>query len=84
MKVYRKRDGEEFYSSSFSHGYGIIVTSPGGDMTVDYASHYEVELADGRQMDLMEAFHNHDLIPDIYDINFREPLNEEEREQGYY
>lgn len=40
-------------------------------------------LINDKWITLKEAFKNHDLIYDIYNTNFFEPKDEEERKRGY-
>lgn len=49
-----------------------------------FISELQVLLKDGAWKDLGQAFKDKDVITDNYNIDFREPLNEAEKEQGWY
>lgn len=87
MKVRKIDDHKvEGFSDSFNtHGLGeIIVGYPEGDMSSEYISEYEVQLSDGTWMPMREALKENKVISDNYDRHFREPINDVERERGFY
>jgi hypothetical protein len=79
MRCRYKKSGSEFSSSSFNPcGIGEILT---GD---DSAFIHECDVwIFGGWFDMREAFKNHDIVPDNYNLHFAEPINEECRKRGY-
>ena len=76
---YKKMD-HEFEASRFNtHALAEVLT---GD---DSAFFSELDVfINGEWKDFSQAFKDRDLIPDNYNVYFREPANEEERARGYY
>lgn len=56
------------------------------DYTLDEVSvdELEIKLSNGTWKKLTEAFKDKDIIPDNFNLEFREPLNEDERFRGFY
>jgi len=86
MKVRDKQTKWEGTSSTFN------TSSPAGEVIVHYIDgdgdsvfirDLEV-LINGKWIDMAQAFKYKLLIRDNYNTQFREPLNEEEKERGWY
>lgn len=87
MKVRNKKSMKEGYSDTFNtHALSeVIVGFTDGDYSSEYIKDYDVYL-ENRQiwMDMQEAFREKHIISDNYNTSFREPVNEAEREKGWY
>lgn len=87
MKVRNKKNMKEGYSDTFNtHALSeIIVAFSDGDCSSEYIKDYDVYL-ENRQiwLDMQEAFREKLIIPDNYNTSFREPVDEAEREKGWY
>lgn len=86
MKVRHKEKGYLGYASEFNpHGLGeIIVGFDEGDMDSMFIKDFDVQLPDGSWKDMSDAFRDHDIIPDKYNLHFSVPATEAERTQGWY
>ena len=86
MKVTNKKTKVIGYSHEFNiHALSeIIVYFEEGDCDSEFISDYEVELKTGWWKDMQTAFKNKDIIPDNYNIHFREARNWLEKSNGYY
>jgi hypothetical protein len=87
MKVRQKSTGSTGQASRFNtHGLGeIFVGFDDGDMDSMMLADFDVFLPKLRQWkDMRQAFADKDIIPDNYNVCFGEPLNDEDRERGYY
>lgn len=85
MEVRNKKSGVCGESMQFNpHSIGeIIVYYEDGKCSSEFIRDYEVYLDVGWK-DMHEAFRDCDVIPNNYNTRFRRPLNETEREKGYY
>ena len=80
MKVRYKKTGAQGYSNKFNpHGVGEVLLPDDSAFIKDL----DVFICD-QWIDMGTAFKNKLLIPDNYNMYFREPLDDEERERGYY
>lgn len=87
MKVKNKKAGSIGYSGKFNtHGLGeMIVYYEDGDCSSEFIRDYDVFIeSEDKWMDMGEAFQQNLIIPDNYNVDFREPLNAEEKERGWY
>lgn len=85
MKVRNKKTGTIGQSGDFNvHAMSEIIVYT-DDCTSDFISNYDVFIESiGEWVDMHEAFKQKLIITDNYNTNFREPLNEEEKERGWY
>lgn len=91
MKIKHKETGHTGFSGRFNPvGMSEIIVQwddingehMGADS--DYISEYEVYLnKTGEWKDMTQAFKDHDLITDDYNVKFFEPISEENRVRGY-
>jgi hypothetical protein len=86
MKVRTKNDPMDvFYSGKFNtHAVGEVEghgDSFGADLF--FIRDLDVLLSSGEWKDMSQAFKDHDLITDNYNVIFFEPINEEDRKRGY-
>jgi len=87
MKVKNKITGEEGRSNCFNpNAYAeIIVYFLDGDCSSEFVKDYDVYLENrGIWADMSGALREGLVIPDNYNIHFREPADEGERERGWY
>lgn len=86
MKVRNRETQEHGHSSEFNmHGLGeIIVYYEDGESDSDFIGNFDVLLSSGYWVSLRVALLMHQVITDNYDWRFREPLNDAEKERGYY
>lgn len=76
-----KKTGTETFSSRFNtYGLGEILT---GDDSCIIAEMDVFLEATKEWKDMAQAFQDHDLINDNYNIYFFEPKNEEDRKRGF-
>lgn len=62
----------------------MIVYFPEGDASSEFIRDYEVWLEASQEWKNMnQAFRDHDLITDNYNVRFFEPITLKEREQGF-
>ena len=71
----------EFNTSSLNE---IIVYYDDGDASSEYFQDVNVLLSNGVWTGLKEALGLHLVIPNNYNTHFREPVNEVERDRGWY
>lgn len=85
MKVRNKKTGTIGQSSTFNtHALAEIIVYT-DDCTSDFIRDYDVFIESiGEWVDMHEAFDKKLIITDNYNTNFREPLNEAEKERGWY
>lgn len=87
MKVRNKAKGYTGTSTNFNtHGLGeMIVYFDDDSCDSEYIHDYDVYI-DGTNswMDMSEAFSRNLIIPDNYNTWFREPVNDEEKERGWF
>jgi hypothetical protein len=86
MKI-RSKNGNTGFSHSFNtHSLSEIIIGYDDDsMDSDDISNFDVYLEKKNEWkDMGQAFKDRDIIPDNYNAHFREPKNEQERQQGYY
>jgi hypothetical protein len=87
MKVKNKNTGSVGYSDKFNtHGLGeMIVYFEDGDCSSEYIKDYDTFVeSENAWMDMGEAFRQNLIIPDNYNVDFREPDNVEEKYRGWY
>ena len=61
----------------------IIVGFDNGEIDTDYMRNYEVLLSSGEWKDAIQAYQDHDIITDNYNVRFFEPSTDEDRKRGY-
>lgn len=88
MKIRDKKTGTEAEADEFNlHSMGEIIVCYEDDIDSDFIRDFDVFIETGPRagqwIDLKEAFRNHDVIPDNYHRNFREPKNCLDRIVGY-
>jgi hypothetical protein len=88
MKVRNKKQTWEGLSSEFNTcGLGEVIVGFLDDEGMDSMFINELEVfLDSKQewKDMSQAFKDNNIISDNFNTCFREPKNEEERENGYY
>lgn len=87
MLVRNKATKTEGQSSSFNNAaYAeIIVYFLDGDCSSEPVACYDVYLkSSGTWVDMADALAQNLIIPDQYDIQFREPADEQEKQRGWY
>lgn len=87
MKVRKKTTRREGKSNSFNpHAYAeIIVYFTDGDCSSEFIKDYDAYLkSEGKWVDMSDAFQEGLIIPDNYNMHFREPIDEEEKKRGWY
>ena len=84
MRLRYKATGEEcgFYGLNI-HALSEVLTGDDSVFIKDLDVYLEKSSPPGWK-DLRQAFRDKDVIIDNYNTTFREPLNEQERTQGYY
>ena len=84
MRLRYKTTNEEFISQGFNvHAISEVLTGDDSVYIKDLDVYLEKTSPPGWK-DLRQAFKDKDVIIDNYNTTFREPLNEQERAQGYY
>ena len=87
MKITTKKTGTIAESNKFNtHGIGeVIVYYEDGFCSSEFIRDFDVFLESKKSwMDMLSAFKQKLLITDNYNTSFREPLNSEEKERGWY
>lgn len=87
MKVRLKKTGDIGQSDRFNNSSPVsevIVYYEEGDADSVFIKDLDVLLSNGKWKDMSMAFNDKDLIPDNYNVRFKEPSNYEERNRGYY
>lgn len=87
MKVKNKVKGYTGTATNFNtHGLGeMIVYFDDDDCSSEFIRDYDVLIESlGDWVDMREAFDKNLIIPDNYNTWFREPLNLEEEQRGYF
>ena len=64
--------------------FEVIVYFDEGDCDSCFGRELDVQLSDGKWVSLSQAFRDKLVINDNYNIEFREPKNQEEIDRGFY
>ncbi len=87
MKVKNKNTGALGYSGKLNtHGLGeMIVYYEEGDCSSEYIKDYDAFIeSENEWIDMGEAFQQNLIITDNYNVDFREPVNADEKKRGWY
>lgn len=80
MKVRYKDTQSEAWSSSFNaHSMGEVLTGDDSPFIKDL----DVFLPSGEWKDMGQAFRDHDIVPDNYNLHFGLPMSEECKLRGH-
>jgi len=80
MKLRYKKTKKEFYSNSFNKtAINEVLTND------DSVFFNEIDaFINDKWLDFSEALKTKLIIPDNYNVNFKQPSNKEEKERGWY
>ena len=87
MKVKNKKTEAVGYSGKLNtHGLGeMIVYYEDGDCSSEYIRDFDAFIeSENVYMDMGKAFQEKLIITDNYNVDFREPVNADEKDRGWY